>query len=174
LIAPRKTRNDRAPTGEASAVAAGLWTGDELDDIDKQIILELQTDGRMPFTKLSKSVGLSEPAVRQRVNRLRERGAMQIVAVTDPMRGGSQLMALVGVSSDGKTTNLAQSLSELEESIYVVATAGSFDVLVEVVCAGPRELLEIVNRIRDLPDVRSTETFMYLDFFKHSFTYGVS
>lgn len=128
----------------------------------------------MPFTKLSESVGLSEPAVRQRVNRLRERGVMQIVAVTDPMRGGTQLMALIGVSSDGRCTNLAESLAKLEESIYVVASAGSFDVLVEVVCRGPRELLEIVDRIRDLPGVRSTETFMYLDFFKHSFTYGVS
>jgi Lrp/AsnC family transcriptional regulator for asnA, asnC and gidA len=147
---------------------------DEQDEIDKKIILELQTDGRMPFVKLSKSVGLSEPAVRQRVNRLRERGIMQIVAVTDPMRGGSRLMALIGVSSNGRATSVAQSLAELEESIYVVATAGAFDALVEVVCQDPGHLLEIVNRIRDLPGVRSTETFMYLEFFKHSFNYGVS
>jgi Lrp/AsnC family transcriptional regulator, regulator for asnA, asnC and gidA len=160
----RRAQNGGARFGQA----------DELDEIDKKIIVELQVDGRMPFTKLSKSVGLSEPAVRQRVNRLREKGVMQIVAVTDPMRGGSRLMALVGVTSDGKATNVARALAELEESVYVVATAGSFDVLVEIVCSGPQELLEIVNRIRDIDGVRSTETFMYLDFFKHSFNYGVS
>lgn len=146
---------------------------DQLDETDKQIIVELQRDGRMPYTKLSQVVGLSEPAVRQRVNRLRERGIMQIVAVTNPIRGGSRLTALIGVSCDGATTEVAGRLAELEESIYVVASAGSFDVLAEVVCTDPGELLEVVNRIRALEGVRSTETFVYLDFFKHSFTYGV-
>jgi Lrp/AsnC family transcriptional regulator, regulator for asnA, asnC and gidA len=164
--------NGRRSAREKDA-SGSIWSADELDEIDKKIIVELQSDGRMPYTRLAESVGLSEPAVRQRVNRLRERGIMDIVAVTDPMRG-HQMAALVGVSGDGVTTELAERLAELEESIYVVATAGAFDVLVEVVCTDPHALLDTVNRIRDLSGVRSTETFVYLDFFKHSFTYGVS
>ena len=144
-----------------------------LDEVSKAIIEQLQEDGRRPYASIGKAVGLSEAAVRQRVSRLIDSGVMQIVAVTDPLQVGFNRAAMIGVEVDGDIEVVAAALSELPESDYVVITAGSFDILVEVVCDDDESLLELINRrIRALPGVRRTETFMYLTLRKHIYTYG--
>ena len=57
----------------------------QLDDVSKAIIEQLQQDGRRSYAAIGKQAGLSEAAVRQRVQRLTEQGVMQVVAVTDPL-----------------------------------------------------------------------------------------
>jgi Lrp/AsnC family transcriptional regulator for asnA, asnC and gidA len=144
-----------------------------LDDVSRAIIEQLQEDGRRPYGAIGKAVGLSEAAVRQRVARLTESGVMQIVAVTNPLKVGFSRTAMIGVEVDGDIEKVASALSEFEETDYVVITAGSFDVLCEVVCDNDDSLLELINRrIRALPGVRRTETFMYLTFAKHVYSYG--
>lgn len=143
-----------------------------LDDVSRAIIAELQQDGRRPYAAIGKSVGLSETAVRQRVHRLLESGAVQVVAVTDPARVGLNRQAMIGVRSDGDVQGLADALAEIPEVAYVVITAGTFDVLAEVVCENDDKLLEILNdRIRCLPGVIATETFVYLRIRKQAPTY---
>ena len=145
-----------------------------LDDVSKSIIEQLQQDGRRSYASIGKAVGLSEAAVRQRVQRLSEGGIMQIVAVTDPLQLGFDRQAMVGICVDGDIQPVAEALSALEEVIYVVMTAGSFDVLCEVVSANDKELLELVSgRIRAVPGVRTTETFMYLQLAKQTYSWGV-
>ena len=61
----------------------------QLDELSKAIIEKLQQDGRRSYAGIGKAVGLSEAAVRQRVQRMVDAGVMQIVAVTDPMQLGS-------------------------------------------------------------------------------------
>src|SRR6202789_1694316 len=73
-----------------------------LDDVSKQIIEQLQQDGRRSYAAIGKAVGLSEAAVRQRVQRLIEVGAMQIVAVTDPMMLGFLRQTMIGVRCNGE------------------------------------------------------------------------
>ena len=144
-----------------------------LDDVSRGIIEQLQEDGRRPYASIGKAVGLSEAAVRQRVNKLIDSGVMQIVAVTDPLRVGFNRAAMIGVEIDGDIESVANAMSEFPETDYVVITAGRFDVLVEVVCDDDESLLELINRrIRSLPGVRRTETFMYLTLRKHIYTYG--
>ena len=144
-----------------------------LDDISKKIIDQLQEDGRRPYAAIGKVVGLSEAAVRQRVQRLLDAGVMQIVAVTDPLQVGFSRQALLGVRIDGETEPVAEALAAMEEVDYVVMTAGSFDVLAEVVCEDDDHLLEIVSRrVRTIPGVRSTETFVYLRLRKQTYTWG--
>lgn len=144
-----------------------------LDDVSRAIIEQLQEDGRRPYGAIGKAVGLSEAAVRQRVARLTDSGVMQIVAVTNPLKVGFSRTAMIGVEVDGDIEKVASALSEFEETDYVVITAGSFDVLCEVVCDNDDSLLELINRrIRALPGVRRTETFMYLTFAKHVYSYG--
>ena len=144
-----------------------------LDDVSRAIIEQLQEDGRRPYGAIGKAVGLSEAAVRQRVARLTDSGVMQIVAVTNPLKVGFSRTAMIGVEVDGDIEKVASALSEFEETDYVVITAGSFDVLCEVVCDDDDSLLELINRrIRALPGVRRTETFMYLTFAKHVYSYG--
>ncbi len=153
---------------------AGPRATPPLDEVSKSIIEQLQQDGRRSYAAIGKAVGLSEAAVRQRVQRLSEGGIMQIVAVTDPLQLGFDRQAMVGICVDGDIQPVAEALSALEEVIYVVMTAGSFDVLCEVVSADDKELLELVSgRIRAVPGVRTTETFMYLQLAKQTYSWGV-
>ncbi|MER7798571.1 Lrp/AsnC family transcriptional regulator [Microbacterium sp. NPDC096154] len=144
-----------------------------LDDISKAIIELLQEDGRRPYSDIAKAVGLSEAAVRQRVQRLTESGVIQIVAVTDPVQMGFARQAMVGIKVSGDTRRVAEALSALPFVIYVVLTAGSFDVIAEVVCEDDEELIELLNtRIRTLDGVMSTETLVYLKLQKQQYNWG--
>jgi Lrp/AsnC family transcriptional regulator for asnA, asnC and gidA len=145
-----------------------------IDDVAKAIIEQLQQDGRLPYTKLGAAVGLSEAAVRQRVQRLIDSGVMQVVAVTDPLELGFARQAMVGISVKGPLEPVADALAELREVDYVVITAGSYDLLVEVVCESDDHLLSLISgKIRSIEGVVSTETFMYLRLRKQTYSWGV-
>ena len=144
-----------------------------LDDVSRSIIEQLQEDGRRPYAAIGKAVGLSEAAVRQRVQRLLDAGVMQIVAVTDPLQVGFRRQAMIGIRIEGDTERVADALSEMAEVSYVVTTAGSFDLLAEVVCEDDDQLLDLLSRhIRTLAGVSSTETFVYLKLNKQNYNWG--
>ncbi|MFK4731458.1 Lrp/AsnC family transcriptional regulator [Agromyces mediolanus] len=146
-----------------------------LDDIDKALIRLLQTDGRMPYSKLGPAVGLSSAAARQRVQRLMESGVIEIVAVSQPLKLGFHIQAMVGIRADGDIRALAAALAEVEQLVYVVVSSGHYDLIVELVCTDARELLAIVNdRIRTLPGVTSTETYNYLYIEKVKYAWGTA
>jgi Lrp/AsnC family transcriptional regulator for asnA, asnC and gidA len=145
-----------------------------LDEVNKAIIEQLQSDGRQSYGSIAQAVGLSEAAVRQRVQRLRESGVIQIVAVTDPLQVGFNRQAMVGICVDGDVRRVAEKLAAVREIDYVVHCAGSYDLLVELVCEDDDHLLDVLNTaIRSIPGVRSTETFMYLRLVKQTYTWGV-
>jgi Lrp/AsnC family transcriptional regulator for asnA, asnC and gidA len=145
----------------------------QLDGVSKAIIEQLQTDGRRSYAEIGKAVGLSEAAVRQRVQKLTESGVMQVVAVTDPMQLGFYRQAMIGVRVSGDTTRVAEALGALASVDYVVLTAGSFDILAEVVCENDDDLIDLLNkRIRAIEGVASTETFVYLKLFKQFYNWG--
>ncbi|MGV8881257.1 MAG: Lrp/AsnC family transcriptional regulator [Rhodoglobus sp.] len=144
-----------------------------LDHVSKAIIEQLQQDGRRSYSDIGKAVGLSEAAVRQRVQKLTESGVMQIVAVTDPMQLGFYRQAMIGIRATGDTTAVATTLSAMPEVDYVVLTAGSFDILAEVVCENDDDLIELLNKqIRGIDGVQSTETFVYLKLHKQFYNWG--
>ncbi len=143
-----------------------------LDDVSKQIIEQLQQDGRRSYAAIGKAVGLSEAAVRQRVQRLTDAGVMQVVAVTDPLTLGFRRQTMIGVRCVGDIERVADLLADMTEIDYVVITAGSFDLLIEVVCEDDDQLLEIISRVRTIPCVTSTETFVYLKLRKQTYGWG--
>lgn len=144
-----------------------------LDATSKAIIEQLQLDGRRSYAEIGKAVGLSEAAVRQRVQKLTDAGVMQIVAVTDPMRLGFNRQAMLGVRVSGDTRVVADLLSEMPEVSYVVLSAGSFDILAEIVCEDDEALIELLNHnIRSIEGVASTETFVYLKLNKQKYDWG--
>jgi Lrp/AsnC family transcriptional regulator for asnA, asnC and gidA len=145
-----------------------------LDDVSKAIIEELQQDGRRSYAAIGKVVGLSEAAVRQRVQRLIDHGVMQVVAVTDPLQLGFARQAMIGIRARGDLETIADKIAELDEVDYVVVTAGSYDLLVEVVCESDEALLYVLtHKIRSIDGVVSTETFMYLKLRKQTYSWGV-
>jgi Lrp/AsnC family transcriptional regulator for asnA, asnC and gidA len=144
-----------------------------LDDVSKGIIEQLQQDGRRPYATIGKAVGLSEAAVRQRVTKMHDSGVMQIVAVTDPLQVGFTRSAMMGIRVEGDAEAVADRLEALPEIAYLVVCAGNFDILAEVVAEDDDHLLEVINRrIRAIPGVRSTETFVYLKLRKQIYTWG--
>jgi Lrp/AsnC family transcriptional regulator, regulator for asnA, asnC and gidA len=148
-------------------------SGVVLDDVSRAIIEQLQQDGRRPYARIAEAVGLSEAAVRQRVQRLVESGVMQIVAVTDPMQLGFYRQAMIGIRVSGDVREIADRLAGLSAVDYVVLTAGTFDLLVEVVCENDDDLIELLNqRIRGIEGVQSTETFVYLRLHKQFYNWG--
>ena len=144
-----------------------------LDDIAKRIIELLQKDGRQSYAAIAKDVGLSEAAVRHRVQRLLDSGVMQIVAVTDPLQLGFRRQAMIGIRTQGDLLAIGDARTDLPEVVYVVTTAGSFDLLCEVVCEDDDHLLDLVaQKLRDLPGVVSTETFVYLKLNQQHYDWG--
>jgi Lrp/AsnC family transcriptional regulator for asnA, asnC and gidA len=143
-----------------------------LDDVSKRIIEQLQSDGRRSYAAIGKAVGLSEAAARQRVQRLVDAGVMQIVAVTDPLTLGFRRQTMIGIRCVGDLERVADLLAGMAEIDYVVITAGSFDLLAEVVCEDDDQLLEIISRVRTIPSVTTTETFVYLKLRKQTYSWG--
>ncbi|MBB5633992.1 Lrp/AsnC family transcriptional regulator for asnA, asnC and gidA [Cryobacterium mesophilum] len=145
----------------------------QLDAVSKAIIEQLQSDGRRSYAEIGKAVGLSEAAVRQRVQKLTDSGVMQVVAVTDPMQLGFYRQAMIGIRVTGDTTAIADRLARVAAIDYVVLTAGTFDILAEIVCENDEDLINLLNKeIRSIPGVQSTETFVYLKLQKQFYNWG--
>ena len=145
-----------------------------LDDVDRRLLRILQADGRASYAAMAGEVGLSAPAVRLRVQRLVDDGVLDVVGVTDPIALGFPVMAMVAVSAGGDVRMVADRIGSIENVIYLVLTSGEHDLLVEVVCRTPEELLEVVNdRIRAVPGVASTRVWQYYGIHTHRFTWGV-
>jgi Lrp/AsnC family transcriptional regulator, regulator for asnA, asnC and gidA len=146
----------------------------EVSDLDKRIIEHLQEDGRKPFTQIAADLGVSEAAVRARTNRLIERGIMQVVGVTDPLKLGFQQWAMIGVRCEAaRLIEVAEEIAAFPETDYVVVTAGSYDILVECVAEDNEALLHFLSeKLRKIQGVRETETFVYLRLMKQSYQWG--
>ena len=144
-----------------------------LDDVSKRIIEVLQKDGRAPYASIGKAVGLSEAAVRQRVQRMLDAGVVQVVAVANPFHLGFTRAAMIGITVEGSMETVAEQIAAMPEIDYVVITAGSFDLLCEVVCESDDQLLTVLQeRLRTIPEVKSTETFVYLKLLNQSYQWG--
>jgi Lrp/AsnC family transcriptional regulator for asnA, asnC and gidA len=154
--------------------AAGRATGEEISDLDKRIIEHLQQDGRRAFTRIAADLGVSEAAVRAHTNRLIERGILQVVGVTDPLKLGFHQQAMIGVRCQAdRLLDVAEAVAAFPEVDYLVVTAGSYDILVEVVCEDNEALLRfLTDRLRRVEGVRETETFVYLRMVKQTYAWG--
>jgi Lrp/AsnC family transcriptional regulator for asnA, asnC and gidA len=154
--------------------ATSPGSNEEISALDKEILEHLQVDGRRPFTQIAAELGVSEAAVRARTNRLIERGVLQIVGVTDPLKLGYDQMAMVGVRCEGdQVLAAAEAIAALPEVIYVVVTAGAYDLLVEAVCEDNEALLRfLTEKLRKVAGVQATETFVYLRIVKQAYEWG--
>jgi len=142
-----------------------------IDALDQGIVEALQANGRESFRAIAARLGVSEGTVRARYARLCEDDILQVVGVTNPLGLGFE-QALIGVKTAGSPQPVADEIASWTEADYVVVTAGQYDLVVEVVAADRREVLELTNRMRALDGVVSTETFLYLDLVKQLYDWG--
>lgn len=111
--------------------------------------------------------------MRARYGRLCDQSILLVTGVTNPLGLGFEAQAMVGVRTTGPPEVVADEISRWDEADYVVVTAGRFDLLVEVVCPDRHAFLDVTNRIRQLPGVVSTESFLYLELWKQLYDWGV-
>ena len=164
------SENLRALRGNDNRGAVGGRRG--LDRIDQSIIEALQKNGRASFRRIAADIGVSEATVRARYGRLCDDDILQVTGVTNPLGLGFEAMAMVGVRTSGAPEPVADEIAKWDEAGYVVVTAGQYDILVELVCADRRELLDLTSRIRALDGVASTESFLYLAMWKQLYDWG--
>ena len=100
-----------------------------MDELDREIIAILQSNGRASNARIARRIGVSEGTVRRRLKKLIADGVIDIVAVVDAERLGYDTEALVGVQVDpDKVMEVAANLGELPESNWVAITTGTYDV----------------------------------------------
>jgi Lrp/AsnC family transcriptional regulator for asnA, asnC and gidA len=142
----------------------------EIDQTSRRIIAMLQRDGRCPNTVIARALGVSEATVRARIEALTDAGILQIIGLTDPGNMGFGVMAMIGVQANTDLNRVADLVATWPETTYVVISAGSYDLLVEIVCRNNGELLRLVERLRAVDGVRSTESFIYMS--RHKLNYA--
>jgi Lrp/AsnC family transcriptional regulator, regulator for asnA, asnC and gidA len=168
-------RNDRPSEDLSDRVSRGpVRRARRLDAVDRGIIEALQRNGREAFRRIAATLGVSEATIRARYARLCADNILQVTGVTNPLGLGFEAQAMVGIRTAGPPERVADEVSRWAEADYVVVTAGQFDVLVELVCADRRALLDVTNRIRALPDVITTESFLYLELWKQLYDWGAN
>lgn len=169
--------NDQETNGQPADAAKAAGTDhdmDHVDAVDQVLITHLQKDGRMPYSDLAAAAGLSPGGARLRVKRLKERGILDVVGVTDPLKLGYRSMAMLGIRVHGDVERVAEELGGLSEVIYLVLTAGSVDIMVEVIAPDNDGLFDVINRkIRPVAGISSVETFTYYKIHTHRFNWGV-
>ena len=164
------SNNPLALRGTDNRGAVGPARG--LDGVDQSIIEALQKNGRESFRRIAAEIGVSEATVRARYGRLCDDNILQVTGVTNPLGLGFDAMAMVGIRTAGAPEPVADEISKWDEAGYVVVTAGQYDILVELVCADRRELLDLTNRLRSLDGIVSTESFLYLALWKQLYGWG--
>lgn len=178
MVTPSKPRRESRTRSGVDAAAQDRFLGpvgraQEIDELDRRIIEALQVDGRESFRSIAAQLGVAEGTVRKRYAQLREDRILQVVGITNPLGLGFGALAMVGVRISGSAERVADEIATWNEASYVVAVAGRFDLLVEVVCTDHDHLLEATDRIRDLDDVISTEALVYLHLTKQMYNWGI-
>ena len=145
-----------------------------MDELDRQIIQILQSNGRASNARIARDVGVSEGTVRRRLKTLVQKGSIKIIALPDPEVLGFDTEALVGIQVDpDKIDEVAILLVALKESSWVSVTTGSFDIFCWVTLPSSEELGNFLKAVvGTIPGVRRTETFVSLSVRKRN--YGIS
>lgn len=145
-----------------------LQADNGLDTIDLQIIAALQKNGRESFAKIAKRLSVSAGMIRIRYNRLLQMGVVKVIAVTNPLRTGYNMTALIGVRVEGdKLLKVADDIARLEEVIYLTVVSGAYDLLLEVVCRDNEHLYSfLTNHLYKIDGIRESESFIYLKILK--------
>lgn len=141
-----------------------------LDDVDRALIRELIQDGRATYAKLAPLVGLSQAAVRTRVQRLLDDRVITVTGRVDPASFGLGVFAFALLEVSDGLDKTAAALAEIDEAVFVVAAAGRFDLLVEVRCRDHDHLLDVLDRIRGTQGVRRLQSASVLHYEKQDWT----
>ena len=143
----------------------------KIDQTDCNIIELLQTDGRMPNTMIAKKLGISEATVRGRLNRLIEKEYVQIVAVSNPLKLGFEVVGMLRIDVDiKKIDTVSKELSKIDQIWYIVHATGSAYIYAEFNAKSIDDLNEVIaNKINKIDGLLKTDTSLVLKFVKRRY-----
>lgn len=145
-----------------AAVPCGLRDGVTLDEIDWRLMRELQRDGRAPYARLARLVGLSQAATRARVVRLVAAAAVRVTGVLDAAAAGTGESAGLGLRVRGDAATCAEKIAGLPGTDTVLTGYGRHDVLAVLNAEDRAGLLNRIEAVRAVPEVRAMETWHHL------------
>lgn len=146
-----------------------------LDDLNRQIVLMLQKDGRLSNSEIARRLGVTETTVRRRIDRMVEDGIIRVAAVANPFKIGLQTVALISIDVDlPKLEDVARALVAMKEVRYVGYATGAHDIVIEAIFPDNAALLKFVSeRLGRIPGIRRTETSIQLDVLKRSYEWEI-
>lgn len=147
-----------------------------IDQVDCQMIRLLQKDGRISNTEIAKQLGISEATVRSRLNRLIEEEYIQIVAVSNPMKLGFEIVGNIRIHVDIRKMNkIIQELKKLKPLWFIVQTTGGTGIDTEFVVKSLEELNELIfDNINKIDGIMRTETSLFLKYIKRQYDWGTA
>jgi Lrp/AsnC family transcriptional regulator for asnA, asnC and gidA len=148
----------------------------KLDQIDCAIIELLQKDGRIPNTMIAKMIGVSESTVRSRLSRLIEEAYIQIVAVSDPIKLGFEIVGAIRIHVDNKKIDqVINRLIAVKPLWYIVLSTGVTGIDAEFIVKSLDELNDLVfNKINPIDGVIRTETSLIMKYVKRQYDWGTA
>jgi Lrp/AsnC family transcriptional regulator for asnA, asnC and gidA len=162
--------SDQAAITVHSSKARGIASAD--DDLNREIIKMLQHDGRLPYKDIAVALQVSEGTIRNRVQSMKQSGALKIVALADPMAIRYKADAMIGikVATPATPREVASRLAELGEVVYVLWVSGRYDLLIEVVCETRSAFQDFLERhCFGHDDIDSIEVMSGIEMFKNQF-----
>ncbi len=146
---------------------------EQLDELDRAIVAQLQVDGRRPYRAIARSLGVAEGTVRARASRLLDEGILRILALANPFRLGYAVQASVLIRvTPAAHEEAAETLASWPEVMYLSSCAGSADLYVHVVCRDHDDLWRLLGeRLGAIDGVLATETLMELRVHKARYVY---
>ena len=146
-----------------------------IDPIEQRMIEILQLDGRKTTRQIAKESGVSELTARRKLRRLTEQEIIRVVATVDPFDVGYETPAIIGLRVDpARLEAVAAAISELPNVVYVAATTGNTDLIVEVMARTNQDLADfLLQHLSSVPGVLSSETNLVIRIFKQSWAWGI-
>ena len=150
------------------------WNGIASFDntLNRQIVKMLQNDGRRPYKDIARALDVSEGTVRNRVQSMKQAGALRIVALVDPTEVRYETDAMIGikVAPGYSVAQVSQRLGESPDVVYILWVTGRYDLLIEIVTNNRRDFHEFLEKeIHIQPDIALSETMSGLKNFKNQF-----
>jgi Lrp/AsnC family transcriptional regulator for asnA, asnC and gidA len=149
---------------------------EKLDRVDRQMVSLLQKDGRMPIVTIAKELGISETTARSRLKRLLADDVIKVVAVSNPIRLGFEIIGNIKLSIDLKKKDaILQALKNIDALNYVALTTGGNDIDIEFIAGSLSEFKTLVfERISQIDGVNSVETSLIVEIIKDTWDYGTA
>ncbi len=120
----------------------------QLDDVDRALIRELIADGRATYAKLAPTVGLSQAAVRTRVQRLIDEHYIIVTGRVDPASLGLGTFGFAFLEVDEAVEKVAAGVADIDDAVFVAVTAGRYDLMVEFRSADTDGMLDVFDSLR--------------------------